>query len=158
LRRAVVIGSHHDTGGGRFLEHGIQLVRFQSQDGGHGTGALVAGLGHELAAQAHHRQAFVKTDGSRRAEGGVLAEGMPGHIVEDDARRADRFHGHHRNREDGGLGDVRPRELVFGAIEKDIGEVETQHGIGAIEHGLGWREGLGQLLAHPYVLGSLSGE
>jgi hypothetical protein len=54
--------------------------------------------------------------------------------------------------------DIRALELVSGAFEAELSQVITQHFV-CLGEGLGRRRpAVGDILAHPYGLGALSGE
>ena len=158
LARAVDVRGHHGThvlhGFAEFKNLGFVLAH----DGGHRTGVLGTGRCHEFAAGTHQAEAFFEAETAGGVDGGVFAEGMPGHVVKGKTFGLEEFHHHGRHGEEGRLGIVGALEHVFRTFGHELREREAEDFVGLLHNLLGRFKGGSERLAHAHILGTLARE
>jgi hypothetical protein len=131
----------------------------QPEHGRHGALSGRHRLLHEGAARADGARRLGRPERAGGDERRVLAERVAGDEVGHDAVR-----GQHRRRgrgdgQDGGLGVGGQLELLFRPLEAELRELGiAERGVDLVEDAARRREGIGERLAHPRRLRSLSRE
>jgi len=140
-----------------------QAVVVEADDRGHG--AVAPGGLHAQAALAHEAHAVGEGDHAGSHEGRVLAHrvaGEEGRLEGGPTRRGEggleRAQVGDRGGQEGGLGVLRPIEVLGRAAESEGGDRLTERGVGLGEDDRGFRERGGERLAHAHGLRPLAGE
>ena len=130
LSRAVVVGGSHDI-----IDLGAESLNFligKREHGSHCRRTCLACFLHGVGAGRYELQTFLKREGSGGYESGELSEAVACHHVgleliahalgEDDAVQENRR-----------LGDLCLLEVVFSAVEHEVGNAETEDFVSLVE-------------------------